>query len=604
MPNWKKVAVSGSDVAFASVTSSNGIINYGRLTLDGNASPREIVFSNNIASWQDGSISGATLDLRYTNTRRVFINSTGVQLTGSVGVLGTLTSTSHIEAGENLKSLYSAGDEGGQIFLNKPVTSTSINSGVNIDVYQNKLRFWEDGGTNRGFYLDITAGGTGVGTNLASGGGTVTSVSASGTVSGITLGGGPITGAGTLTLSGTISGLTNSNLSGTAGITNANLANSTITIAGTSTSLGGSIAQSTILAGSGVFSGSAQISGLTNSNLSGTAGITNANLANSSVTIGSTAISLGGTSTTLAGLSSVTSTTFVGALTGNASTATTAATASKVTTGLVTTNATHYIPFVDTNYLSNGTNFLGTINGLTYNPSSAALTTTTFVGALTGNATTATTAATASTISITATDATSATYYPVFVDGQTGARISRTDSGFTFNSLTNALTLSAGSLTATTINATTVNATASYASQSGYTMDFVLATTGSNLAASTTYRMGAPVRNQLTTVSGRTRIYVPRPGKVRYAHLYIRTNGTLASAGTSTLSLGKNSSVSEVISTSTSAGSSADATVSSTAISMSVALGDFLEINWVTPAWGTLPTAVEANGIIYIENNA
>jgi hypothetical protein len=68
------------------------------------------------------------------------------------------------------------------------------------------------------------------------------------------------------------------------------------------------------------------ISGLTNTNLSGTAGITNANLANSSVTIGSTTVSLGATSTTLAGLTSVTATTFTGALTGNASTATSAAT--------------------------------------------------------------------------------------------------------------------------------------------------------------------------------------------------------------------------------------------------------------------------------------
>lgn len=63
-------------------------------------------------------------------------------------------------------------------------------------------------------------------------------------------------------------------------------------------------------------------SGITNAHLSGSAGITNANLANSSVTIGSTSISLGATSTVLAGLTSVTSTSFVGALTGNASSAT------------------------------------------------------------------------------------------------------------------------------------------------------------------------------------------------------------------------------------------------------------------------------------------
>jgi hypothetical protein len=51
-------------------------------------------------------------------------------------------------------------------------------------------------------------------------------------------------------------------------------------------------------------------------------GIPNGGLTNSSVTIGSTAVSLGATVTTFAGLTSVTSTAFVGALTGNASSAT------------------------------------------------------------------------------------------------------------------------------------------------------------------------------------------------------------------------------------------------------------------------------------------
>jgi hypothetical protein len=55
--------------------------------------------------------------------------------------------------------------------------------------------------------------------------------------------------------------------------------------------------------------------------------IPNGALTNSSITIGSTAVSLGGTATTIAGLTSVTSTTFVGALSGNASTATSATTA-------------------------------------------------------------------------------------------------------------------------------------------------------------------------------------------------------------------------------------------------------------------------------------
>jgi hypothetical protein len=70
---------------------------------------------------------------------------------------------------------------------------------------------------------------------------------------------------------------------------------------------------------------------LTNKTISGASNtlsnIGNSSLTNSSVTVGSTNIALGATSTTLAGLTSVTSTGFTGALTGNASTATTLQTA-------------------------------------------------------------------------------------------------------------------------------------------------------------------------------------------------------------------------------------------------------------------------------------
>ena len=74
---------------------------------------------------------------------------------------------------------------------------------------------------------------------------------------------------------------------------------------------------------------------VTNAMLAGS--ITNAKLVNSSVTVGTTSISLGASSTTLAGLTSVTSTSFTGALTGNASTATALATGRTISlTGDVT----------------------------------------------------------------------------------------------------------------------------------------------------------------------------------------------------------------------------------------------------------------------------
>lgn len=57
----------------------------------------------------------------------------------------------------------SSGDEGGEIFLNKPVTNTSLNGGVTIDVYRNQLRIFEQGGTARGVSLDLTKAPSGVG---------------------------------------------------------------------------------------------------------------------------------------------------------------------------------------------------------------------------------------------------------------------------------------------------------------------------------------------------------------------------------------------------------------------------------------------------------
>jgi hypothetical protein len=75
---------------------------------------------------------------------------------------------------------------------------------------------------------------------------------------------------------------------------------------------------------------------ITTGTWSGTA-IANANLANSTLTIGSTNIALGATTSSLAGLSTVTSTNFIGALTGNASTATKISTGRTIsTTGDVT----------------------------------------------------------------------------------------------------------------------------------------------------------------------------------------------------------------------------------------------------------------------------
>jgi hypothetical protein len=109
----------------------------------------------------------------------------------------------------------------------------------------------------------------------------------------------------------------------------------------------------------GIFSGSG----------SGLSGIPNSSLNNSSITFGTTNIALGGTSSTLAGLTSVTATTFVGSLNGNANTASTASVATTVTL----TDTTNSSIFQVTNsgssaYIINQTSnpTLNLLRGVTY----------------------------------------------------------------------------------------------------------------------------------------------------------------------------------------------------------------------------------------------
>lgn len=143
-------------------------------------------------------------------------------------------------------------------------------------------------------------------------------------------------------------GLSGTSYNGTSAVTIA-IDSTVATLTGTQT-----LTNKTIAAGSNT------ISGLTNANLSGSAGITNANLANSSVTVGTTAISLGSSSTTLAGLTSVTSTSFTGALTGNASTATTLQTARTINGVSFNGSANITITANTTNALTIGTGLSGT----------------------------------------------------------------------------------------------------------------------------------------------------------------------------------------------------------------------------------------------------
>jgi hypothetical protein len=151
--------------------------------------------TNKILKLGDGTTAWSTLstiNLTASNITDFNVGVSGLLPTisnsGDNRILTSTGSTVGINAESNLTfdgtnltapylvSSYSSGDEGGEIQLAKPPNGT-LSGGITIDAYQNKLRFFEQGGSARGFYLDLSSAGAGVSTNLAAGGGSATSVS-------------------------------------------------------------------------------------------------------------------------------------------------------------------------------------------------------------------------------------------------------------------------------------------------------------------------------------------------------------------------------------------------------------------------------------------
>jgi hypothetical protein len=108
-------------------------------------------------------VTGPTGPIGGTANQVIYKNGSN-NPTGSSGLAYDGTDFS---VGGKISSTASAGDEGGELFLNKAATNTTINGGVTIDVWQNRLRFFEQGGTARGAYIDIAATDAGVATQLA-----------------------------------------------------------------------------------------------------------------------------------------------------------------------------------------------------------------------------------------------------------------------------------------------------------------------------------------------------------------------------------------------------------------------------------------------------
>jgi hypothetical protein len=111
-----------------------------------------------------------TTSITTANTSFDLINTTATTLNIGGGAstsvnIGNASGVVNINANK-LSINNSNGAEGGELFLAQPASNTTLAGGITIDVFQDRLRFFEQGGGARGYFLDLTSGANGATTAI------------------------------------------------------------------------------------------------------------------------------------------------------------------------------------------------------------------------------------------------------------------------------------------------------------------------------------------------------------------------------------------------------------------------------------------------------
>jgi hypothetical protein len=254
-------------------------------------------------------------------------------------------------------------------------------------------------------------------------------------------------------------------------------------------------------------------------------------LAFSATSTGDKALLTDSTLTFNASSNTLTTTTFSGALSGNASTATEATNVTLSASG--NADASWYVTLADG---ATGTQAIQSDAGITYNPSSNTLTTTTFTGALSGNASSATVGTTVTVAD--AGDAANSAHYLAMFTSATGNLGAKTDGDLTYNPSTDTLTVSA--LSGTASLASTVTVTDSGNANAAWYLTMVDGATGTQAVQSDTGLTFNPNTNTLTvanitgTASLATEVTATDTGDDNVEYFVTMVDGATGSQGVQT----------------------------------------------------------------------
>lgn len=149
-----------------------------------------------------------------------------------------------------------------------------------------------------------------------------------------------------------------------------------------------------------------------------------------------------------------------------------------------------------------------------------------------------------------------------------------------------------------TSNGTNWASTAPAAAGLGYVFQ-LYTTSASTIADSTTYFFlnTTPVTSVTASGTAQTRYYIPKAGTITAVYgAFTCTAGTSESA---TIAIRLNNTSNTNVTTSLNM-SGTDTAFNNNALSIAVALGDYIELLFITPAWVTNPSAVRFSISVYI----
>jgi hypothetical protein len=152
--------------ALAPTTTAGDLIYYNgtdNVRLPVGSNNQVLTVNNGIPSWTNNSSN-----TNYGNSNVISLLSSfgdnNISTTGNISA-GNMYSSGALQ-GSIIVSVNSSGNEGGEIQLAKAPNSTLSGNNVIIDQYIDRIRFFEEGGTTKGAYIDLSQAAEGVGTLL------------------------------------------------------------------------------------------------------------------------------------------------------------------------------------------------------------------------------------------------------------------------------------------------------------------------------------------------------------------------------------------------------------------------------------------------------